>query len=63
MTKKTNKFRLKRGVVLKPYGVNSKITNDNLTDEIAILLIKNGKAKREDFIIKNTKLKNGNRKQ
>lgn len=47
-----SKYRLKKDIVLKPYGVNSLVNNDNLTDEMAVLFIKNGKAKREDFIIK-----------
>ena len=40
------KYTLKEGVILKPYGINSKVTNDNLTDEMAELFIKNGKAKK-----------------
>lgn len=55
------KYKLKEGVVLKPNGVNSNVTNENLTDEMAVLYIKNGKAKKEDFII-NTKT-NKTRKQ
>ena len=56
------KYILKEGIVLKPYGVNSKIDNSNLTDSIAELLLKKGKAKKEDFI-NNTKIKtNGNSK-
>lgn len=58
------KYTLKKGVVLRPYGVNSELTNDNLTDVIAELLIRKGKADRKDFIIKQTKQKkqNGNSK-
>ena len=59
------KYTLKEGVVLQPYGVNSLVTEENLTDEIAELLIKKGKATKEDFIIKLTKQKqknNGNSK-
>ena len=58
------KYTLKEGVVLRPYGVNSFIDNNNLTDEIAELLINKGRAKKEDFIIKETnkKVKNGNNK-
>ena len=47
------KYKLKDGVVLRPYGVNSFIDNSNLTDTIAELLIKKGRAKDSDFIIKN----------
>lgn len=43
--------------VLKPYGVNSRIDNDNLTDSIANLLIKNKKANKTDFITKDEYLK------
>lgn len=59
-----SKYILKEGVILRPYGTSSKIDNDNLTDTIAELLIKKGKAKQEDFIItKATKKKtNGNSK-
>jgi hypothetical protein len=58
------KYKLKEGVVLRPYGVNSLIDNNNLTDSIAELLIEKGRAKKEDFIIKETnkKVKNGNNK-
>lgn len=59
------KYTLKEGVILRPYGVNSKLTNENLTDAIAELLIKKGKAKTTDFIaLKQTKTKktNGNNK-
>lgn len=59
------KYKLKEGIILRPYGVNSALTNENLTDEIAELLIKKGKSKKEDFIIneQNKKLnKNGNNK-
>ncbi len=62
-----SKYSLKEGVILRPYGVNSSITNENLTDSIAELLIKKGKATKEDFIIKEIKkqrktVKNGNSK-
>ena len=58
------KYTLKNGVILKPYGVNSKVTNDNLTDSMAELFLKNGKAKKTDFILKTTKKtkNNGNSK-
>jgi len=59
------KYTLKDGVILKPYGVNSKVTNDNLTDAMAELFIKNGKAKKTDFILKTTtkqRKQNGNSK-
>ncbi|WP_439133014.1 hypothetical protein [Polaribacter sp.] len=49
------KYTLKEGVILHPYGVNSLINNDNLTDSIAELLIKKGKATKNDFIIKQVK--------
>jgi len=51
------KYQLKEGVVLKPYGVNSRVDNSNLTDTMAELLIKKGRASKEDFIIKNKKQK------
>lgn len=59
------KYKLKEGKILRPYGVNSALTNDNLTDDIAELLIKKGKATKEDFIINEPikKInKNGNNK-
>jgi len=49
------KYKLKEGIVLRPYGVNSKIDNSNLTDEIAELFLKNGKAKNTDFEVKEIK--------
>jgi len=52
-TESMGKYKLKDGVVLRPYGVNSFIDNSNLTDTIAELLIKKGRAKDSDFIIKN----------
>lgn len=55
----SKKYILREGVVLRPYGVNSHLDNDNLTDAIAKLLIKNGKANEKDFLTK-TKRKNGN---
>ena len=54
------KYKLKEGVILKPYGVHSKVDNNNLTDTMAELFLSNGKAKKEDFIIKRKKIKNGN---
>ena len=44
------KYKLKEGIVLRPYGVNSLIDNSNLTDAMAELFLKNGKAKKTDFI-------------
>lgn len=55
-------YKLKEGVICKPYGVNSLLTNDNLTDEIAIFLIETKKVAKENFIITNNKKKNGNNK-
>lgn len=49
------KYKLKEGVILRPYGSNSKIDNTNLTDNIAELFLKNGKATKEQFIIKRNK--------
>ena len=46
---KVLKAELKDGVVLSPFGANSKIDNSNLTDEIAILLLKKGRATKEQF--------------
>lgn len=51
-------YKLKSGIELRPYGVNSLVTAENLTDEIAELLIKKGRANKEDFIIKNKKYGN-----
>lgn len=59
------KYKLKEGLILRPYGVNSALTNDNLTDEIAEFLIETKKANKEDFIINEPikKInKNGNNK-
>lgn len=56
------KYKLKDGVICKPYGINSLLTNDNITDNIAEFLINTNKAKKEDFIITKTKIKNGNNK-
>ena len=59
------KYKLKEGLILRPYGVNSALTNDNLTDEIAEFLIETNKANKEDFIITTTikkQVKNGNNK-
>jgi hypothetical protein len=50
------KFKLKEGVVLRPFGPSSQIDNSNLTDEIAEFLLASGRAKKEDFeTVKNTK--------
>ena len=54
------KYKLKQGVILRPYGAHSKVDNTNLTDAMAELFIGNGKAKRDNFIIKRKKRKNGN---
>lgn len=59
------KWILKEGIVLRPYGVNSKIDNSNLTDEFAELFMSDGRAKKEDFteILNLKKInKNGNNK-
>lgn len=42
--------KLKDGVTLHPFGLASVIDNSNLTNEIATLLLKKGRAKKEDFI-------------
>lgn len=42
-------YKLKKEIVLRPFGSLSKIDNDNLTDEIAEFLLKNGRAKESDF--------------
>ena len=51
------KYILKEGIVLRPYGVNSLIDNSNLTDVMAELFLKNGKAKTEDFIQEKKEIK------
>lgn len=62
------KYTLKEGVILRPYGVNSLLTNEYLNDGIVEMLIKKGRANKEDFIIKQPKkttkkiVKNGNNK-
>ena len=66
------KYTLKEGVVLRPYGVNSLLTNEYLTDDVVEMLIKKGRAELTDFIIKEDKkvikkqikktVKNGNNK-
>jgi len=56
------KYKIKEGYEIRPYGVNSIVNNDNLTDDIAEFLIDTNKAKKEDFIITKTKIKNGNNK-
>lgn len=43
------KYKLKEGVVLRPYGESSLIDNDNLTDELAVYFLETGKAQKEDF--------------
>lgn len=43
------KYKLKEGVILKPYGKDSLIDNNNLTDAIAEHLLNSGKASVEDF--------------
>lgn len=35
-----SKYKIIEGVVFRPYGANSQLTNENLTDEIAQLFIK-----------------------
>lgn len=47
------KYKLKEGVVLRPYGESSLIDNDNLTDELAVYFLETGKAQKEDFETKN----------
>lgn len=49
--KDNRKYTLKEGVIIRPYGVNSLIDNNNLTDEIAVFLIETGKAEKESFNI------------
>jgi len=56
---KNRKYILKDGVVLRPYGVNSKLDNSNITDSIAILGLKKGWAKEEDFKQTKKARKNG----
>lgn len=60
----SKKYKLKDGIILRPYGQFSLVDNSNLTDLMAELFIKKGKAKKEDFIIKQTtqktKKQNGN---
>lgn len=41
--------KLKEGVILRPYGPASLIDNDNITDEIAQLLLDSGRAEESDF--------------
>lgn len=59
-------YELKDGVILRPFGENSLIDNNNLTDTIAKFLLEQGRAKLTDFKeIKNNnnkKIKNGNSK-
>ena len=43
------KYILKEGVVLRPFGADSKITNENLTDPIAEMLLKKGRLKEEQL--------------
>ena len=42
-------YKLKEGVILRPFGSLSQIDNSNLTDEIAKFLLSNGRAKESDF--------------
>jgi len=58
------KYELKDGITLQPYGVNSLINNENLTDEIAEFLLETGKAELKYFkeINNNKKNNNGNSK-
>jgi hypothetical protein len=59
--KTKRKYILKEGIVLRPYGVNSRLDNTNITDAIAKLGIKKGWAKKTDFITQTNKTKeNGN---
>lgn len=46
------KYNLKKDVVLRPFGAKSMIDNRNLTDAIAEMLIKKGRASKQDFITK-----------
>jgi hypothetical protein len=57
-----SKYKLKEGVILKPFGKDSLISNENLTDAIAEHLIESGKAKEEDFIIEQTEKPNKKQK-
>ena len=41
------KYKLKKGVVLHPYGKMSVLDNSNLTDEIAELMIKKVEQKKQ----------------
>lgn len=43
------KYKLKEGVVLNPFGGNSQIDNENITDEIAEYLLSVERATKEDF--------------
>lgn len=61
------KYTLKEGVILRPYGVNSLLTNEFLNDDIVDMLISKGRASKEDFNItqvkkQRKKLNNGNNK-
>lgn len=56
------KYKLPEGVILRPFGVNSHLDNSNLTDEIAELLIKKGRAKESDFIVEKKVIKSNNKK-
>ena len=60
----TNKYTLKEGAIVRPYGSKSLLSNEYLNDAIVEMLISKGRAKKEDFIIKETnkKVKNGNNK-
>ena len=51
------KYKLKEGVVIFPYGSNTKIDKNNLTDEIAEYLLATKKATLEQFEKLETKIK------
>mgnify|MGYP000492367258 CR=1 FL=1 len=51
------KYKLKEGAIVKPYGVNSLLTNEYLNDGIVEMLIAKGRAKEGDFIITQPKKK------
>jgi hypothetical protein len=43
-----SKYKLKEGIVLRPFGTGT-ITNENLTDDVAEWLLENGKATQDQF--------------
>jgi hypothetical protein len=49
------KYKLKEGVVLRPFGPDSSITNENLTDAIAEHLLESERASVEDFEVSEDK--------